>query len=96
MYLTRMHVRYDRAHFPEDLVFQSTSDRSNFQGRYVMQHPFQGSMTCEAAGPYLRSVWDRQKTEAKTLASLTGWSVDDIKKKMNLMAKPPQLSLIHI
>ena len=90
VYLTRMHVRYDRAHFPEDLVFQSTSDRSNFQGRYVMQHPFQGSMTCEAAGPYLRSVWDRQKTEAKTLASLTGWSVDDIKKKMNLMDKPPQ------
>jgi hypothetical protein len=29
--LTRLHVRYDGAHFPEDLVFQETSDRTNFQ-----------------------------------------------------------------
>src|SRR5205823_1025414 len=30
-FLTRLHVRYDRAHFPEDLVFQETGDRQNFQ-----------------------------------------------------------------
>ena len=33
VFLTRLHVRYDNAHFPEDLVFQETADRSNFQGR---------------------------------------------------------------
>src|SRR5215470_17647182 len=35
VYLSRLHVRYDNAHFPEDLVFQETGDRANFQGRYV-------------------------------------------------------------
>jgi hypothetical protein len=33
VFLTRLHVRYDNAHFPEDLVFQETADRANFQGR---------------------------------------------------------------
>ena len=37
-FLTRLHVRYDNAHFPEDLVFQETGDRTNFQGRYVLRH----------------------------------------------------------
>src|SRR5262249_51619218 len=31
VFITRLHVRYDAAHFPEDLVFQETADRSNFQ-----------------------------------------------------------------
>jgi len=33
VFVTRLHVRYDQAHFPEDLVFQETGDRTNFQGR---------------------------------------------------------------
>ena len=37
VYVTRLHVRYDKAHFPEDLVFQETADRSTFQGRYVLR-----------------------------------------------------------
>jgi len=37
-----MHLRYDAAHFPEDLVFQETGDRGNFQGRYVLRHPWTG------------------------------------------------------
>ena len=31
-FLTRLHVRYDRAHFPQDLVLQETADRVNFSG----------------------------------------------------------------
>ena len=46
--LTRLHVRYDGAHFPEDLVFQETSDRTNFQGRYILQHPYKGAGECSA------------------------------------------------
>ena len=32
VFVTRLHVRYDAQHFPEDLVFQQTGDRENFQG----------------------------------------------------------------
>ena len=30
VFLTRLHVRYDAAHFPEDLRFQETAERKNF------------------------------------------------------------------
>ena len=43
VFLTRLHVRYDDAHFPEDLVFQETADRANFQGRYVLRHAWTGA-----------------------------------------------------
>ena len=48
-FVTRLHVRYDAAHFPEDLVFMETRDRENFQGRYVLRHPWRGTATCPAA-----------------------------------------------
>ena len=44
VFLTRLHVRYDAAHFPEDLVFQETADRTNFQGRYVLRHEWKGEV----------------------------------------------------
>jgi hypothetical protein len=84
VFVTRLHVRYDRARFPEDLVFQATQDRTNFQGRYIMQHPFTGAMSCPAADDYRRSVRARQEQEAKQLADLTGWQLSDIKKRMKL------------
>ena len=43
VFMTRLHVRYDAAHFPEDLVFQETADRTNFQGRYVLRHEWKGA-----------------------------------------------------
>ncbi|MEO1298165.1 MAG: DUF2330 domain-containing protein, partial [Cyanobacteria bacterium J06636_16] len=39
-FITRLHVRYTRDKFPEDLSFQETNNRRFFQGRYVMTHPF--------------------------------------------------------
>jgi hypothetical protein len=89
VYLTRLHVRYDGAHFPEDLVFQETPDRSNFQGRFVLRHPWTGSATCDAAAAYRQSVWERQQEEAQRLASLTGWQLAGIRTKMGLGARPP-------
>ncbi len=80
--LTRLHVRYDTEHFPEDLMFQETGDQQNFQGRYVMNHPFKGEMTCDAREQYLTSVRDRRQREASTLASLTGWSLENIRQRM--------------
>ena len=48
-YVSRLHVRYDAAHFPEDLVFQETGDRQNFQSRFVLRHPWRGESECDAA-----------------------------------------------
>ena len=84
VFLTRLHVCYDREHFPEDLVFQETGDRQNFQARYVLHHPWNGSSDCEAASNYKQSLRERQEREARNLASLTGWSVEDVRRKMHL------------
>jgi len=82
VFLTRLHVRYDAAHFPEDLVFQETGDRGNFQGRYVLRHAFTGPASCSAATEYRRSLVERHAREGQQLASLTGWNLADIRKKM--------------
>ena len=81
-YVTRLHLRYDAEHFPEDLVFQETGDQSNFQGRYVLRHPWTGSDDCEQARAYLRTLPARFSTEAQTLANLTGWDYAEIQRKM--------------
>jgi len=75
-------VRYDNAHFPEDLVFQETADRTNFQGRYVLRHPWEGAETCAAAADYRQSLRERNARQAEQLARLTGWTVPDIRRKM--------------
>jgi hypothetical protein len=82
VFVTRLHVRYDAAHFPEDLAFQETADRTNFQGRYVLRHAWKGQGTCEAAEQYRALLGRRQEQEAQNLATLTGWDVNDIRKKM--------------
>jgi hypothetical protein len=81
-FVSRLHVRYDNAHFPEDLVFQETADRANFQGRYVLRHAWTGADSCSAAAGYHREVRDRRAREADQLARLTGWTLDDIRRKI--------------
>ena len=87
-FITRLHVRYDAAHFPEDLVFQETSDRSNFQGRYVLRHKWTGQASCEAATRYRAELPRKQEREAQSLAALTGWDINDIRRSMKIA--PPQ------
>ena len=67
-------------------MFHETGDRGNFQGRYVVRHPFKGPMNCDA-GNYRASVRERQEREAKTLASLTGWSLADIRARIPFLVK---------
>ena len=81
-FISRLHVRYDAQHFPEDLVFQETADRQNFQGRYVLRHPWTGQATCEQAYHYRASLSARQEKEAQNLAHLTGWNVDQVRRKI--------------
>ena len=88
--LTRLHLRYTRDSLPEDLVFQETQDRANFQARYVLRHPWTGpSDACEQAKPYFAAVSARQETEAQALASLTGWDLASIRTRMALSSQSP-------
>ncbi len=87
-FVTRLHVRYDSEHFPDDLRFQETADRTNFQGRYVLRHAWNGDRTCQAGEQYLSTLPDRFEREAQTLASLTGWEIDEIRRRMDFSAPP--------
>jgi len=82
VFVTRLHVRYDAESFPEDLKFKTTGDKSNFQGRYILRHAYDGEMECEMADEYRMQVAKRQEMEVKTLANLTGWDVSDIREKV--------------
>jgi hypothetical protein len=84
VFLTRLHLRYDNAHFPEDLVFQETADRTNFQARYVLRHAFEGDTSCGAGVEYRRTLAERREQEATTLARLTGWHASEVRRKMGL------------
>jgi hypothetical protein len=91
--LTRLHVRYTKETFPEDLMFQQTSDRQNFQTRYVLRHAFSGSPTaCAVAKQYYDGVAKRQEKEAQQLASLTGWSMASVREKMPSLQQTTQPS----
>src|SRR5262249_15616248 len=81
-YVTRLHVRYDAAHFPEDLALMETHDRENFQARYVLRHPWRGSTLCLRGAEYQYELQTRFKQEARTLSSLTGWSIPEIETRM--------------
>ncbi len=89
VFITRLHVRYSRDKFPEDLKFQATGDRNLFQGKYVIRHPFKGKLTCDAGKEYKQSVKERQEREAKSLASLTGWKIKDIRDRIKFVEAKP-------
>jgi hypothetical protein len=79
-FLTRLHVRYDAAHFPEDLVFQETADAEPWQARYVVHRRFTGDTSCAAGRRYETELQERQDREVANLARLTGWASADIRK----------------
>ena len=84
--LTRLHIRYTKETFPEDLGLQETKDRGNFQTRYVLRHPWRGSVfqCLDALGEYRRyqqSVAEREERTAQALATLTGWDIGEIRRR---------------
>jgi hypothetical protein len=89
-FVTRLHVRYDAAHFPEDLALMETHDRGSFQGRYVLRHPWTGSGSCARAESYRAGLPKRFQTEAKNLYELTGWKLADIEERMAKTGQPVQ------
>ena len=86
VYLTRLHLRYDAQHFPEDVVFQTTPDQETFQARYVLQRPFAGwsHTKCDGMREYRKQLVERHELEASNLADLTGWDPVEIRSKMKL------------
>lgn len=80
--VTRLHVRYDNEHFPEDLVFQQTGDMSSFQARYILRNDFKGSLSCPAGEQYRKQLRVRHSQQLETLASLTGWDKARIAQRM--------------
>ena len=85
--VTRLHLRYDKKTFPQDLMFYQTKDTKNFQGRYILRHPFKGEVKCEAGKKYKKELPARFEKEAQTLAHITDWKLKDIRKKMKLAGK---------
>jgi hypothetical protein len=89
--ITRLHVRYSADTFPEDLVFQETQDTDNYQARYVLHRPWEGSPNeCPASKNYFEELERRRQKEAQNLADLTGWDIETALKKAGLSpsAKP--------
>jgi len=81
-YVTRLHARYTGETFPEDLRLKTTRDRSSFQARYVLRHPYLDPVQCEEASAYFREVVRRRGEEVEELAELTGWSREAVTDQM--------------
>ena len=82
VFVTRLHLRYDAEHFPDDLMLTETGERENYQGRYVLRHPYSGPAQCREAEHYRATLPARHDREARQLASLTGWPLDEIRARM--------------
>lgn len=84
VFVTRLHARYSAETFPEDISFQATNDRNNFQGRYVLRHPFSGKVMCDAAKKYQLELTNKREKRAQNLAHLTGWDINEIRSRMKI------------
>lgn len=71
-FFTRLHVRYNRKAFPQDLLFQETAGTENFQTRYIITHPATGDLSCPEGKKYLDELKERRKDELEMLTYLTG------------------------
>src|SRR5262249_8798064 len=83
------HFLYTAAHFHKASFLKKTADRANFQGRYVLRHPWTGADECPATEEYRRELAQRHEREAQQLADLTGWDIADIRTQMNLRGGIP-------
>ena len=83
VYFTRLHVRYNRRAFPQDLMFQVTPNRENFQARYIITHPAGGDLNCDAGKKYLQELKERRNDEMEMLTYLTGRDFSDWDVVMN-------------
>ncbi len=83
-YVTRLHFRYNNKTFPEDLKFQTTKNKKNYQGRYVIRVPWEGQDSCEGAVKYRQNLIVKRAERAQALAQLTGWDEKKIRRQLKI------------
>ena len=76
VHFTRLHFRYNRKSFAQDLMFQVTPNTENFQARYIITHPATGNFNCDAGKKYLQNLKQRRKKELMELTALTGTNIN--------------------
>lgn len=77
VHFTRLHFRYNRKSFPQDLMFQVTPNTATFQARYIITHPATGDFNCAAGKKYLQDLKQRRKKELRELTALTGTDLNN-------------------
>jgi hypothetical protein len=77
VHFTRLHFRYNRRSFAQDLQFQVTPNTATFQARYIITHPATGDLNCDAGKKYLQDLKQRRKKELATLTALTGTNINN-------------------
>jgi hypothetical protein len=77
VHFTRLHFRYNRNSFAQDLMFQVTPNTETFQARYVITHPATGDFNCDAGKKYLQDLKARRKKELRELTALTGTNINN-------------------
>jgi hypothetical protein len=77
VHFTRLHFRYNRKSFAQDLSFQVTPNTETFQARYVITHPATGNFDCTAGKKYLEDLKLRRKKELNELTALTGTNINN-------------------
>jgi hypothetical protein len=76
VFFTRMHVRYNRAHYAQDLAFQITPNTEQYQVRYIITHPAYGTFNCSEGRRYIRQVAERREKELQNMNRLAGWNMN--------------------
>jgi hypothetical protein len=84
VHFTRMHIRYNRNSFPQDLQFQVTPNTETFQARYIITHPATGSFNCDAGKKYLEDLKKRRQKELIQLTALTGTNLNNWQEDITL------------
>ena len=82
VYVTRFHAQYTKGQMMKDPAFRVTENRQNFQGRYIMNQPFVGDVSCEAGKEYVQQKRLDLRQEAVRLAEMTGWSPRKIEDRI--------------
>ena len=76
VYLTRLHIRYNRADWSQDIQFQSTPNNQSFRVNFPLLSMATDNLNCQAVQPYLYQVAKRREGELQTLTFLTGWGMN--------------------
>lgn len=74
--LTRMHIRYNRTTFPQDLAFQVTPNNQQYNCNISVQEVATGFENCEQGKAYANQVAQRRERELITMNQYAGWSMN--------------------